>query len=48
MSNNIRKEREKKKQKKKGESEHIPIQPDSPDLYKFDSTRKKVFALFLQ
>lgn len=47
MSNNIRKEREKEK-KKKGESEHIPIQPDSPDLYNFDSTRKKVFALFLQ
>jgi len=47
MSNNIRKEREKKK---KGESEHIPIQPDSPEPYKLDSTRKKrqVFALFLQ
>lgn len=35
-----KREREEKK-KKKGESEHIPIQPDSPDLYKRDSTWKK-------
>lgn len=35
------KKREREGKKKKGESEHIPIQPDSPDLYKFDSTREK-------